>query len=146
MSGVRVPIGGMLSGAVAGLGVLVVLQQASVLYPTRIATIAAVAAGVVLAFLVVNAGAASRRTAPAGAAAVPSSPVSDPVWTPTHAVVGSGTAAHDLPDPSSPSVPMDGGLDVEVIERRGDWVQVRCSNGWTAWVSAGDLLDASARG
>lgn len=140
---VRVPIGGVISGAVAGLGVLVLLQQSGVLYPTRMAAVAAVLLGALLAFVAVNALAATRRRpAPVGsetAGAV------DGGWRATHAVVAAGTAAHEEPDPSSPSVPMDPGLEVVVVQRSGAWAQVRCSNGWTAWVAADDIEDVGAR-
>jgi hypothetical protein len=38
-------------------------------------------------------------------------------------------------------VPLDALLPVQLLERRGDWGHVLCSNGWSAWVD-GRLLIA----
>jgi hypothetical protein len=34
----------------------------------------------------------------------------------------------------APAARLDQGLEVIVTERWGDWANIRCSNGWTAWV------------
>lgn len=46
-----------------------------------------------------------------------------------------GLDAWAQPDPAQPPVArLDPGLEVWTVERRGDWTQVRCSNGWTGWI------------
>jgi hypothetical protein len=40
-----------------------------------------------------------------------------------------------------PVARLDPGLEVHVVERWGDWANIRCSNGWTAWVD-GRRLEA----
>jgi hypothetical protein len=48
------------------------------------------------------------------------------------------------PDPHVAAGPrIDGGLEVQVVDRLGDWAKVTFSNGWSAWVD-GRLLTAGA--
>jgi hypothetical protein len=59
----------------------------------------------------------------------------------THVVPTEGLPAWAGPDGSAaPAANLDPGLDVMLLERRGDWAQVRCSNGWEAWVDARRLV------
>ncbi|MFI6206398.1 hypothetical protein ACIBAI_08350 [Streptomyces sp. NPDC051041] len=60
---------------------------------------------------------------------------------PTHVVPRHGLPAWEAPDPARPTVPLDPLLPVRLVERRGDWGHVLCSNGWSAWVD-GRLLVA----
>lgn len=61
-------------------------------------------------------------------------------FTPTHTVPPGGMAAWEAPDPSQPSVAnLDAGLELQVVERYGEWAKAEFSNGWTAWVD-GSLL------
>jgi len=56
-------------------------------------------------------------------------------WTPTHRVPDEGLAAWTEPSPlATAHPPLAGGLDVVVLEWRGDWARVRCDNGWETWV------------
>ncbi len=72
---------------------------------------------------------------------LPSVPASQAPWTPTHRVPSTGMACYAAPDPATASgVRLDPWLDVQVIESRQGWSQVRCSNGWTTWVD-GRRLD-----
>ncbi|MBL3669571.1 hypothetical protein JL475_27030 [Streptomyces sp. M2CJ-2] len=48
--------------------------------------------------------------------------------------------AWEAPDPAGPAVGLDPLLPVRLVERRGDWGQVLCSNGWSAWVDGRRLL------
>jgi hypothetical protein len=64
-----------------------------------------------------------------------------PGFRPTHVVPGDGMPAWQAPDPGRPTVPLDALLPVQLLERRGDWGHVLCSNGWSAWVD-GRLLIA----
>ncbi|PRH76066.1 hypothetical protein C6N75_27605, partial [Streptomyces solincola] len=58
---------------------------------------------------------------------------------PSHVVPAGGLPAWEAPDPERPTVPLDPYLPVLVVDRLGDWGQVLCSNGWSAWVD-GRLL------
>ncbi|MFJ6795306.1 hypothetical protein [Streptomyces sp. NPDC091268] len=53
---------------------------------------------------------------------------------PTHVVPQDGLAAWESPDASRPTVPLDPFLPVRLGARRGEWGEVLCSNGWSAWV------------
>jgi len=113
----------------------------------------AVAAGVlalllVLLFLKRRRGRSAQRlaessTAPATntevavSAAIGPPPAGPPggVWTPTHTVPGAGLDAYDDLNPApGPVARLDPGLAVQVVERRGDWARIVCSNTWSAWV------------
>ncbi|MDH6131302.1 hypothetical protein P3T37_000671 [Kitasatospora sp. MAA4] len=59
----------------------------------------------------------------------------------THVVPPGGLPTWADPDPAHPSARLDPLLPVQLAELRGDWAQVRCSNGWSAWVD-GRLLVA----
>src|SRR5256884_9554542 len=59
----------------------------------------------------------------------------------THVVPTDGLPAWAGPDGSAaPAANLDPGLDVMLIELRGDWAHVRCSNGWEAWVDGRRLI------
>ncbi|TQK42964.1 hypothetical protein FBY35_4411 [Streptomyces sp. SLBN-118] len=58
---------------------------------------------------------------------------------PTHVVPQDGLPAWEAPDVSRPTEPLDPLLPVQLLERRGDWGQILCANGWSAWVD-GRLL------
>ncbi|GHB01770.1 hypothetical protein [Streptomyces chryseus] len=62
-----------------------------------------------------------------------------PDFRPTHVVPQDGLPAWEEPDVSLPTEPLDPLLPVRLIDRRGDWGQVLCANGWSAWVD-GRLL------
>lgn len=60
---------------------------------------------------------------------------------PTHRVPAGGLATWDWPDPARPPGPhLHEGLLVRLLQRRGDWAQVLCSNGWSGWVDGRALL------
>ena len=65
------------------------------------------------------------------------------VWAPTHRVPGSGATCYAAPDPDTPALAerLGPALEVRSLERRGDWMHVECSNGWTAWVDARPMED-----
>ena len=44
--------------------------------------------------------------------------------------------------PEGPRIPAE--LPVEVLQRQSDWTEVRCSNGWSAWVDGRLLLEMHA--
>ncbi|MEU6985688.1 hypothetical protein ABZ946_20005 [Streptomyces sp. NPDC046324] len=59
-----------------------------------------------------------------------------PGFRPTHVVPRDGLPTWEAPDPAMPTVPLDAFLPVQLTDRAGDWGQILCSNGWTAWVDA----------
>jgi Bacterial SH3 domain len=62
---------------------------------------------------------------------------------PAYTVPAVGMAARAIPDARSSIVAhLDPGLTVELVERRGDWANIICSNGWLAWVDARELMAA----
>jgi protease PrsW len=77
------------------------------------------------------AGAASGAGQPPNAAAP---------YSATHRVPPEGFPAWPTPDPAGTSTPLVGNLDVQLIQRIGDWAQVRASNGWSGWVDARRLV------
>ena len=185
-----VGIGGGILGA---LGLLVVLQQRGLVFPTTTTGIVTVVGGVLfgvavpsLARLVAvrrinrawRARAAARGpSAPAAAPVVesraptavavddapppppppddeppppppppeagePGQPAEDAVteWRPTHQVPEAGMAAWSSPEgDAAPVAQLDPGLEVQVVEVRGDWGHIVCSNGWEAWVHSQEL-------
>jgi hypothetical protein len=63
----------------------------------------------------------------------------------SHVVPTAGLSAYAAHDASQPAVStLDPSLPVQVIDRWGDWAQIACSNGWTAWVDGRYLVDANA--
>jgi hypothetical protein len=64
-----------------------------------------------------------------------------PDYSQTHAVPSEGLPAWSEPDGAGPpAANLDPGLDVMVLEKRGEWAHVRCSNGWEAWVDGRRLI------
>ncbi len=63
----------------------------------------------------------------------------------THQVPASGLSAWTEPDPKqSPVAQLDPGLEVQVIDRTGEWAKVRCSNDWQAWTDGHRLVAVEA--
>ncbi|MEV7727937.1 hypothetical protein AB0P15_24795 [Streptomyces sp. NPDC087917] len=60
---------------------------------------------------------------------------------PTHVVPPDGLPAWEGPGASRPTAPLDAFLPVRLLSRHGDWGEVLCANGWSAWVD-GRLLVA----
>ncbi|MFD0265622.1 hypothetical protein ACFVGY_03365 [Streptomyces sp. NPDC127106] len=58
---------------------------------------------------------------------------------PTHVVPQDGMPAWETPDVSRPTASLDAFLPVQLLSRRGEWAEVLCANGWSAWVD-GRLL------
>ncbi|WP_370416625.1 hypothetical protein [Streptomyces fradiae] len=71
-----------------------------------------------------------------GAAGAPGAEEGVPDFRPTHVVPGDGLPAWEAPDPAVPTQSLDAYLPVRLTARVGDWGQVLCSNGWSAWVDA----------
>ena len=71
--------------------------------------------------------------------------MTSPPFTPTHVVPQGGLPAWNTPDPArAPVANVDAGLEVQIVERVGDWASVTFSNGWTAWVDGSLLQDLGA--
>jgi hypothetical protein len=60
---------------------------------------------------------------------------------PTHVVPQDGLPAWETPDATRPTAALDALLPVQLVDRRGDWGRILCSNGWSGWVD-GRLLVA----
>ncbi|MBT2405370.1 MULTISPECIES: hypothetical protein [unclassified Streptomyces] len=60
---------------------------------------------------------------------------------PTHVVPQEGLPAWEAPDVSRPTAALDAFLPVQLLTRRGEWGEILCANGWSAWVD-GRLLVA----
>jgi hypothetical protein len=59
----------------------------------------------------------------------------------THVVPSDGLPAWAEPEGSGPpAANLDPGLDVMLVESRGAWAHIRCSNGWEAWVDERRLI------
>lgn len=155
----RLSLLGLVGGVLGGLGVVVLLQQYAVAYPTRGVALAGIGAGIVLSLLASNVPqlVAVRRLERASTGAVAPAPAPDVAapapdaaadaeagWVPTHMVSDGGVAAFSEPDlPSETAGALDPWLEVEVFERSGTWAHVRCSNGWSAWVDGDRLVEVS---
>ena len=65
-------------------------------------------------------------------------------YAPTHRVPATGMKAWSTPDASQPSAAdLAPNLDVQLLRWWGEWAEIRCSNGWTAWVGGRQLVAAS---
>ncbi|MEW1639188.1 hypothetical protein AB0469_34670 [Streptomyces sp. NPDC093801] len=64
-----------------------------------------------------------------------------PDFHPTHVVPQEGLPAWEAPDVTRPTAPLDPFLPVQLLTRRGEWTEILCANGWSAWVD-GRLLVA----
>ncbi|MET9881800.1 hypothetical protein ABZZ20_01325 [Streptomyces sp. NPDC006430] len=60
---------------------------------------------------------------------------------PSHVVPPEGLPAWEEPDTSRQTVSLDPFLPVQLLSRRGEWGEILCANGWSAWVD-GRLLVA----
>ncbi|GAA0482891.1 hypothetical protein ACFQ2B_32275 [Streptomyces stramineus] len=72
--------------------------------------------------------------------AVPSAPDTGDGFAPTHVVPPDGLPTWRAPDGAVPTEKLDPLLPVRLLDRRGDWGRVLCSNGWAAWVDARPLV------
>jgi RsiW-degrading membrane proteinase PrsW (M82 family) len=84
-------------------------------------------------------GAATAGAARPGVGAPLTAPL-PAAWAPTHLAPPDGLQSWDQPDGSRPMTPLAPGLDLLVVQRIGDWAQVRAVNGWSGWVDARRLL------
>jgi hypothetical protein len=135
----------IIAGGISGLGVVILLQQYAVAYPTGMITIFGVVLGIAAQFGIAEL--ASRRTAAiagGGVAAFDPTPTGMALdsadslrWSPTHRAPSSGLDAWDTRDSTVPPVAhLDPGLEVAVEATLGDWAHITCENGWMAWVDA----------
>jgi hypothetical protein len=67
--------------------------------------------------------------------------MNDTEFRPTHVAPLEGLPTWSSPDPSRPSAWLDPLLPVQLVGHQGDWGQITCANGWSAWVD-GRLLIA----
>ncbi|MDO8363355.1 MAG: hypothetical protein Q7V88_10705 [Actinomycetota bacterium] len=62
-------------------------------------------------------------------------------FVPTHLAPADGLQAWATIGTSQPTSSIPPGLQLELVERVGDWAHVACTNGWSAWVDARLLVD-----
>jgi hypothetical protein len=135
----------IIAGGISGLGVVILLQQYAVAYPTGMITILGILLGIALQFgidqmvsrrtvAVADGGIASFGLASAG---MPIDSGESVNWTPTHRAPASGLDAWETRDGTVPAAAhLDPGLEVALDETVGDWAHITCENGWKAWVDA----------
>ena len=88
------------------------------------------------------AGGTAAPAAPAAAPAPPRSTRSAPKWQATHVIPDGGLDTWEKPDPDAkPSDELEEGIEVQVVERLGDWARVVCDNGWAGWIDGRDLVE-----
>ncbi len=84
----------------------------------------------------------ARRPAPANPVqrAIQERQVAAPGWQASHRVGSGGAPARTSADPNAqPTVTLQAGTLVRLIERSGDWARVDADNGWTGWVDGRHL-------
>ncbi|MEV4239532.1 MULTISPECIES: SH3 domain-containing protein [unclassified Nocardia] len=58
-----------------------------------------------------------------------------PAFHPTHQVPDNGMPAWVTPDSTrTPVARIDPRVELQILERSGDWAHIACNNGWTGWV------------
>ena len=63
----------------------------------------------------------------------------------THVAPPNGLRAWSEPDPSlQPITTVQARVEMQVLEVRGAWAHIECSNGWQAWVDARELVSKHA--
>lgn len=66
-------------------------------------------------------------------------------FVPTHLTPRGGMDSWPRPDPQVSRGPrINGDLEVQIVERQGDWANVVFTNGWAAWVDGRQLVAKSA--
>jgi len=147
----RVSALGLLGGFLSGLGILVLLQQYALVYPTRTVAVTGLVLGLATGIAVpslirlrgvrrVNAAVARLEEQVAARSAMGPAPTAV-AWTPMHTVPPEGMPAWAAPDPSQAVVAtLDPGLPLRLDELQGDWARVTASNGWVGWVDARRLV------
>ena len=66
-------------------------------------------------------------------------------FVPTHRTPSGGMDSWPRPDPQVSRGPrINGDLEVQVVERQGDWANVVFTNGWAAWVDGRQLMAKGA--
>jgi hypothetical protein len=66
--------------------------------------------------------------------------VAAPGWQASHRVGSGGAPARTSADPNTqPTVTLQPGTLVRLIERSGDWARVDADNGWSGWVDVRQL-------
>lgn len=149
------PVRGIVSGAVGGLSAVVLLQQFAVLFPSLAIVLIGVIGGAVLVVVLANVARSittsrlNRRLAAAEAqlgGVSPAAPAATATAataasSATHLVPASGLPSYGEPDPTlTPAYAFQPGTPVEVVERRGDWAQIRSADGAVGWVN-GTVLE-----
>jgi hypothetical protein len=144
----RVSVVSIAGSLLSSLGVIVLLQQFGVVYPTVAVVIVGLAIGLAFGVLVpslVRLSGLRRLNARIGVFEQQvNAATAAPVWSPTHRVPAEGMQVWAAPDPASAVVArLDPGLDLRVDEVAGAWARVTASNGWSGWVDGRLLVQIS---
>ena len=145
-----VPILPMAVGALGGVGVLGLLQQFAVAYPTRVlgdrqrCDRPPDPLGVQQIGNLSGGGAAAAATSGGGAAASAPAAAMTPGWVADTVVGPNGVSAWAGPEAgSAPSQALNPGVELRLISRSGERVLVECANGWRTWVDAAAIGQAN---
>lgn len=144
----RITVVGVVGGAIGAVGAVVFLQQAGAIYPTSTvmngSVLAGVLVGIGLPSLMRFVAVRRINNAVTRVQARTSAPGPATSWHPTHVVPPAGLSSWMAPDASGTITPIDPGVEVVVLEQRGDWAHIRCLNDWEAWVDARQLVPVAA--
>ena len=66
-------------------------------------------------------------------------------FTPTHVAPATGLQAWLEPG-GAPAPAIPAGLEVQLLERNGEWAHIVCSNEWSTWVDGRELVEVSSGG
>jgi hypothetical protein len=139
----RLSVLGILGGLLGSLGSVVLMELNGNVFPTRRWTVEALVGGLLVGLIVPSLGNAIaawriNRRRRARFASLQQQRIADTpatAWTATHRVPSGGLPSWPAPDPAAePGPNLDAGLDVQVVEDRGDWVRVVYDNGRSCWV------------
>jgi SH3-like domain-containing protein/DNA-binding transcriptional ArsR family regulator len=99
----------------------------------------------------VDAGSAVTESTPGQASPSSAAPTRvtstrKPGWRPTHLVPAGGMDAWATPDRAAvPVAHIDPRVELQLLERTGEWARIRCSDGWSAWVD-GRVIEKQSAG
>ncbi|HEX7520518.1 MAG TPA: SH3 domain-containing protein [Acidimicrobiia bacterium] len=81
----------------------------------------------------------SAAASVAASVAAPATSAPAAAWAPTHEMKRRAQAWAQ-PDPNAAVAgTVEKRVPVQILERRGDWAHIKCSNGWSAWIDARGL-------
>jgi hypothetical protein len=146
---------GLAGGFLMALGILLLLQQYGVVYPTLPVTIVGLVLGMLVSILIpslvriATVNRMNRAIASAEARLGQGGETGEEAtvsWQATHTVPPEGLTATETPDPGSEVIAtLEAGLGVQMVTTEGNWAQVVAENGWWGWVDARELKKLPAK-